>query len=117
MINNTGANISMTRGDDVAIHINIWEVAADGTKTAYELEEGDTLTLTIKHNSDADDSPVIQKVFTTQNLIIDHDDTKALEYGLYLYDVVLTSATNKIYTLLMATLELTKEGGIENADP
>ena len=70
MINNTGANISMTRGDDVAIHVNIWEVAADGTKTAYELEEGDTLTLTIKHNSDADDTPIIQKVFTGKGLLL-----------------------------------------------
>lgn len=113
MITNTGANISMTRGDDVAVHININEVAADGTKTPYTLEEGDTLTLTIKHNSDADDSPVIQKVFTTQDLLIEHDDTKDLEYGLYLYDVVLTSSDGKIYTLLMATLELTKEGGID----
>ena len=113
MITNTGANISMTRGDDVAVHVNINEVAADGTKTPYTLAEGDTLTLTIKHNSDADDSPVIQKVFTTLDLLIEHDDTKDLEYGLYLYDVVLTSADGKIYTLLMATLELTKEGGID----
>lgn len=113
MISNTGANISMTRGDDVAVHININEVAADGTKTPYTLVEGDTLTLTIKHNSDADDSPVIQKIFTTQDLLIEHDDTKDLEYGLYLYDVVLTSSDGKIYTLLMATLELTKEGGID----
>lgn len=111
MIDNIGNAVTMTRGDDVAIHVNIWEEAEDGTKTPYTLDEGETLTLTIKHNSEEDTAAIVQKVYTTQDVIIDHDDTKNLDYGLYLYDIVFTSSTSKTYTLIMSTLELTKEGG------
>lgn len=113
MITNSGFLVSMTRGDDVAIHVDIKSVAADGTKTDYTMEEGDTLTLTVKYNSEfGDDDALIQKIYTTPDITIEHDDTKDLDYGLYLYDIVLTAANGNIYTLIMSTLELTKEGGI-----
>lgn len=113
MINNINSAIIMTRGDDVAIHVNITSIASDGTETEYTMQEGDRLIFTVKYNSEYGNAEaLIQKTFTTANITIDHDDTKDLEYGLYLYDIVLVDSNDKIYTLLMNTLELTKEGGI-----
>lgn len=86
---------------------------SDGTKVAYTMQEGETLTLTVKYNSEFGNSEaLLQKVYSSADCVIDHDDTKDLEYGLYLYDIVLTDANSKIYTLVMSTIELTKEGGI-----
>ncbi len=113
MIENKGFKLYITRGDDVLINVNITQHLADGTEASYEMQEGDTLTLTVKHNSDYTNAEaVLQKVYTSNQVAIFHDDTKDLDYGLYLYDIVLKNAAGHIYTLILDTLELTKEGGL-----
>ena len=114
MIKIDGTTITMTRGDTLSLTVNIY----DQEGHAYAPDPGDAIRFAMKKDYE-DAEPLIIKSIDPADfqLIVEPEDTKALEYGLYLYDVVLTSASNKIYTLLMATLELTKEGGIENADP
>lgn len=113
MIENKGFKIYMTRGDDVVINLDITIVNDDDSRTPYIMEDGDTLTLTIKHNSEyGNEAAILQKVYTAPQVSIFHDDTKDLEYGLYLYDIVLKTSEGLIYTLIIDTIELTKEGGI-----
>lgn len=90
-----GSNVSLTRGDSCYIRVDVM---------GYELQDGDTLTLSIKTDTDATTPYLVNKTIT-----INHTDpvfefvptdTKTLEYGTYKYDVQLDTIDGGRYTIV-----------------
>ena len=95
----SGENIYMTRGDTEVLNISL--ELEDGDEPL--LEDGDTLYFTVKTSPE---TPVktIQKIVTdfgnegVAEIVIEHDDTKSLRPGRYVYDVQVTKADGTVYT-------------------
>lgn len=97
MLKIEGSTIRLTRGDTAKISIAI-DNATSGH--AYVLEDGDTLTFTIK-KSVYETNAIIQKVMTgSATISIEPEDTEDLSYGAYVYDVQLTTESGEIYTVV-----------------
>lgn len=89
--------IKLTRGDDAVIGVNV--TANDGA--AYEMAEGDVLTLTVRERS-ASDSAVLMQCRSTSGsnrIIVNHADSAEVEAGRYSADIQLTTADGKRYTV------------------
>lgn len=104
---NEDGTIRLTRGDTARLTVSI---ANDLTNSDYSLNEGDTLTLTVKRTV-KDSEICFQKVLTGSNMFtIEPDDTKELPYGKYKYDVQLTTASGDVFTIIEpATFEVLSE--------
>ena len=79
-------NIKITRGDTATIDISI----IDEEGEEYTLREGDQIIFSVKRLS-SQASVLIEKVLTNKQLVLDTDDTDALSFGKYKYDMVLIS--------------------------
>ncbi|PWM78673.1 MAG: hypothetical protein DBY32_04120 [Phascolarctobacterium sp.] len=124
MINAFQNNITMTRGDDCKINIEI--STADGE--VYTPADGDVVKLYVKkeglEKSLEEQPEIITKTFekvsventdgegTTTKLVatIAAADTKNLETGMYKYGVKLTTAEGKVYTVVMPSTFTIEEG-------
>lgn len=87
------ANIELTRGDTLALHIDLM----DDNGEPYTLKDGDDLVLTIKKSTRTPDV-ILQK--HGQDVVIEPDDTEPLKYGTYKYDVQLTLADGRVTTVI-----------------
>lgn len=88
--------IYLTRGDTA--YLNVAITNQDGT--AYVPRTIDTLTLTLKKNI-ADTVPALQKIADySARFTLLPDDTRALDYGKYLFDVQLETAESEIFTVI-----------------
>lgn len=89
-------NITLTRGDSASIEVALEN--PDGS--AYELQEGDKLLFTVKHNCITEDI-IIQKDISANAIInLLPGDTDSLLYGVYFYDVQLTKANGAVNTVI-----------------
>lgn len=89
-------NITLTRGDSASITVSLKN--PDGTD--YELQTGDELIFTVKHNCITEDI-IIQKDISSNGIIIlQPSDTNDLLYGVYFYDVQLTRANGSVNTVI-----------------
>lgn len=96
----TDGTIRLTRGDTARLSVTITN---DTDQNAYEMQEGDTLTLTVKKTVN-DESPSFQKVLTGTNTFhIEPKDTAQLPFGKYRYDVQLLTASGDVYTVIEPT--------------
>ena len=99
----SGTTITMIRGDDESITINI----------DPHLEVGDSIILTIRQSPE--DIIQFQKSVTAEDeatslsLAINHSDTEQMEFGRYVYDVQLTRANGRIATLIPKSRFVLKE--------
>ena len=100
----SGTNISMTRGDTETLTI----------RCSVPFEDGDTVYMTARESVEA---PVaFQKIvreFGDEGeavIVIDHEDTRDLAFGDYVYDVQVTRAAGAVKTLIQPSkLKLTEE--------
>ncbi len=90
----SGTNISMTRGDTETLTI----------RCSVPFEDGDTVYMTVRESVEA---PVaFQKIvreFGDEGeavIVIDHEDTRDLDFGDYLYDVQVTRDSGTVTTLV-----------------
>lgn len=98
--------IRLTRGDDCELEIVIQNSI---THSIFNISAGDILTFTAKKNLRST-SPSFQKNVTGTNYIpITSSDTKDLSFGLYYYDVQLTTSDGSIYTVLFGKLFIEAE--------
>ena len=88
-------NIKLTRGDTAVISIELHN--KDGTE--YELQQGDILLFTVKENV-LTKKILIQKTFSDKQIKIKPTDTDDLPYGIYHYDVQLTTASGDVFTVI-----------------
>ena len=100
-------NIRLTRGDTARFVVS---VKNEVTQQSYDIQSTDTLTMTIK-DSIRDGEACVQKTNTGSNVFhILPSDTSGLNFGKYVYDVQLTTASGDVYTVVEpATFELMEE--------
>ena len=90
--------ISLTRGDTAYLNVSV-----EIDKKPYEMQEGDTLTFSIK-KSTSDKTPLVEKTISGGTRIhIEPSDTSGLEYGKYKYDVQLDKANGDVFTIIEPT--------------
>ena len=96
MLQITSNEVSLTRGDSADLQVIIYDLEGN----VYELQTGDILTFTMKYNCVTEDI-IIQKDITSGSTIhIQPTDTNELAYGSYWFDVQLTKADSKVYTVI-----------------
>ena len=100
--------IRLTRGDTA--RLTIGRAMNMITGKDYVFSAGDKLALTVKKTV-MDTSPAVQiHVPGGEVFHIKPEDTKALAFGKYVYDVQLTTAEGDVYTVIPpATFEILKE--------
>lgn len=99
--------IKLTRGDTARLTVPIINLANNGE---YTMESGDILYFTVKKTA-KDSDFLFQKSVTGSNSIhIRPEDTAALSFGKYKYDIQLTTATGDVYTVIEpSTFEVMEE--------
>ena len=116
MVSINGTDITMTRGDTL-----IADVAMTRNGTAYTPETGDVILFAVKNTTMIggganykDDEPILEKVIpnSTQQLVLNPEDTKPFNFGDYVYDISITFADGSVDTFITtSTLTLTPEVG------
>lgn len=93
--------IYVNRGDDFALNVSI----KDGAGTAYEMQDGDYLTLTVRALPETGSAVVLEAVSLSERIAVNGALTTDLPAGRYSCDVQLTTADGKrctVYPLLNA---------------
>ena len=87
--------IYLTKGDDAVIAVSIEN--SDGSE--YEMQEGDTLTLTVKKSPT--DSSVVQLFAQSndKNIALRHSETSKIKPGRYSCDIQLTTNDGYRFTI------------------
>ena len=100
--------IHLTRGDTA--RFSIGRIVNTVTNTNYTPTAEDTVTMTVKKTV-LDAAPCVQLIVPGgEALHIKPEDTKALAFGKYVYDVQLTTVDGDVYTIIPPTpFELLKE--------
>lgn len=108
-----GTKITMTRGDTESIEVSVRE-----DDVQRPLVAGDVVHMTVKQRATDTDiafQKVIRQFVDGVALIdIEHEDTKNLRFGNYVYDIQITFADNTIKTVVgpaafVLALEVTHE--------
>ena len=100
--------IHLTRGDTA--RFSIGQIVNTITNTNYTPTEEDTVTMTIKKTVLQAD-PCLQLIVPGGEVLhIKPEDTKAMAFGKYVYDIQITMADGDVYTIVPpATFDLLKE--------
>lgn len=100
--------IHLTRGDTA--RFSIGRIVNTVTNTDYTPTPEDTVTMTIKKTV-MDSAPCVRLTVPGGDVLhIKPEDTKAMAFGKYVYDVQLTTADGDVYTIIPpTTFELLKE--------
>ena len=100
--------IHLTRGDTA--RFSIGQIVNTITNTNYTPTAEDTVTMTIKKTVLQAD-PFVQIIVPGGEVLhIKPEDTKAMAFGKYVYDIQITMADGDVYTIIPpATFELLKE--------
>lgn len=92
----SGNNIRLTRGDTAYLTVPITLETGD----PYEMQNGDTLTLSVKKRL-SDTDYCFQKINTGGNTFhITPEDTKNLDFKTYKYDIQLQTESGDVYTII-----------------
>ena len=100
--------IHLTRGDTA--RFSLGRIVNTVTKTNYTPTADDTVTMTIKKTA-LDEAPCVQLTAPGGEVLhIKPEDTKAMAFGKYVYDIQITMADGDVYTIVPpATFDLLKE--------
>ena len=92
----TDNEVRLTRGDNADINVLITDLNGD----TYSLQEGDKLLFTIKRNCKTAEIIIQKDISADQVISLEHNDTKDLDYGSYVFDVQCTLADGQVYTVI-----------------
>ena len=97
MISVNGNNIYLTRGDTLKCHIAMYDTEGN----EYTPESTDSIRFALKRTVN-DRRPLILKEIPYDTLLLSiyPDDTKELEFGNYIYDIELTTASGTVDTFI-----------------
>ena len=109
-----GTAITMTRGDTVKIHINIYKNGKLYVPTQNEEVKFSLKRDLMKSNSSeyVDPEPLLTKIIPGDTLLlhIEPQDTKTLQFGKYVYDIQLTDEGGNVDTFITcASFKITPE--------
>ena len=100
--------VYLTKGDDAEIEVNI----RDGDGNDYEMQDGDTLTLTVRELPDFSSNVVFAITSTTNRIPISHADTDNADVGRYSMDIELI--TSGLHRTIFPTLEKDARARVKN---
>lgn len=100
--------VYLTRGDDAEIEVNI----RDGDGNDYEMQDGDTLTLTVRELPDLSSNVVFTVASSTNRIPISHADTDNADVGRYSMDIELI--TSGLRRTIFPTLEKDVRSRVRN---
>lgn len=86
--------VYMIKGDTESLTIAI----KDAANQNYILQAGDTLTLTLRHNT-GDKEAAVSITSSTGTIPINHSDTANIEVGQYSADIQLNKANGEVHTV------------------
>lgn len=99
----------MIKGDTAYLKVEIHQENGN----IYELQEGDTLTFSMKKNL-RDETYTLQKITDKDGaFVLQAEDTENLTCGKYYYDVQLNTANNEVFTVVETSEFYLKEGVTE----
>ena len=98
MINITNGIITITKGDSA--YLDFILTAADGI--AYDMQEGDTLRMTVRVKADASSPVLLEATSDTSTIVLTPEMTTTLDPGKYSYDVQLQTAAGDVFTIIGA---------------
>ena len=102
-----GTTITLTRGDTFMALVSITQ--SDGSQ--HLPVEGDSIRFAMKKSYE-DGEPLLVKDIPvdTMKLILEPGDTKALDFGKYVYDIQLTKVTGEVDTFITkGSMKITEE--------
>lgn len=88
-------SVTLVRGDSGTLKADI--VYSDGKQ--YVLQDGDVLKFTMRKKVESEEI-VLQKTLEDGILHIVSNDTVNLEFGVYVYDIVLLMYTGDVFTII-----------------
>lgn len=91
--------IMLTRGDSAYITVTL--KSQEGS--AYTMQAGDKLTLTVRKQAVDTSSVLLQSVSDTDTIKLAPEQTKTLASGSYSYDIQLTTIAGDVFTVVGAT--------------
>lgn len=98
--------IQLTRGDSAHLKVSVTKDNGE----AYEIQNGDLLTLSIKKTVKDDTALLTKTIIGTDTFHIKPNDTSSLNFGKYKYDVQLTTKDEDVYTVIPpSTFEILAE--------
>ena len=95
MLSTMNNRITLTRGDDAQLVINI----TDSTGAVRDMFTDDLLTMTVRDKING--TLLFQITTNTNTLTILPTHTKDIEFGSYIYDVQLRTFDGKTYTVII----------------
>ena len=107
MLRMSGNDIYMTRGDSASFSLVIYN-----GKNIYTLQEGDNVVFTIRQipkNTPTIPTPLLNKVFGNNTIVLNPNDASFLQYGQYKYDVQITFSDGGVNTILAGNIFLQSE--------
>ncbi len=99
MLSIKNGKISLTRGDSAYINVDL----TTSTGEVYEMQAGDTLTLTVRRLADDTSAVLLQTESDSAQLHLLPAQTKQLSAGKYSYDIQLVTSSGDVYTVVGAT--------------
>lgn len=98
--------IQATKGDTIIMPI----VVFNNDNSIYQVQTGDVINFGLKENYE-DSECLIEKTIDneTLTLVLEHDDTKNLEVGTYVYDIQITKANGEVNTFISSNIQITNE--------
>ena len=98
--------IQATKGDTIIMPI----VVFNNDNSIYQVQTGDIINFGLKENYE-DSECLIEKTIDneTLTLVLEHDDTKNLEVGTYVYDIQITKANGEVNTFISSNIQITNE--------
>ena len=91
-----GNNISLTRGDTLKLTVTIMQ---DGD--IYDVKEGDRIRFALKKNIADTECLIIKEIPNNTKLLhLVPSDTKQLPFGVYVYDIELTTENGDVDTFI-----------------
>lgn len=93
--------IKITKGDSAALGVSLKTTSGE----PYEMQEGDTLTLTVRKNPKT--SPLMSITSDTDVITFTPEDTNKLVVGNCCFDIELTTADDNVFTVVGLTDKIT----------
>lgn len=107
MLRMSGKDIYLTRGDSASFNLVIYN-----GNSIYNLQEGDNVVFTIRQEPKKTPSiptPLLNKVFNNNVVVLNPKDTNFLQYGQYKYDVQVTFSDGGVNTIVAGSIYLMSE--------
>ena len=103
MLDINNENISLTRGDTAIIELDITI-----NNQPYIFSDADKIIFSVKQSYD-DADYILQRQLTSKYITLNHEDTKSLEAGTYVYDVQISFADGQVVTYGPGKFKLTAD--------